>query len=154
MTSWCEMVSCSVVSDSATLWTVAHQAPLSMEFSRQEYWSGLPFPSPGDLPNPGIEPMSPALQVDSLLSEPLGSHGVKWAESKPRWHPAAAQDQTLCHFSHPVCGKRGNQGEAVLMQDYVDGVDKSLIFCERHQRSISQAGFLHVINQAHFKLLT
>ena len=84
------MVSCSVVSDSATLWTVAHQAPLSMEFSRQEYWSGLPFPSPGDLPNPGIEPMSPALQVDSLLSEPLGSHGVKWAESKPRWHPAAA----------------------------------------------------------------
>ena len=45
----------------ATLWTVAHQAPPSMGFSRQEYWSGLPFPSPGDLPNPGIEPGSPAL---------------------------------------------------------------------------------------------
>ena len=45
----------------ATPWTVAHQAPLSMEFSRQEYWSGLPFPSPGDLPDPGIEPRSPAL---------------------------------------------------------------------------------------------
>ena len=44
----------------ATLWTVAHQAPLSMGFSRQEYWSGLPFPSPGDLPHPGIEPASPA----------------------------------------------------------------------------------------------
>ena len=44
-----------------TLWTVAHQAPLSMGFSRQEYWSGLPCPSPGDLPDPGIEPMSPAL---------------------------------------------------------------------------------------------
>ena len=43
-----------------------------MEFSRQEYWSGLPFPSPGDLPNPGIEPRSPTLQVDSLLSEPPG----------------------------------------------------------------------------------
>ena len=43
-----------------------------MEFSRQEYWSGLPFPSPGDLPNPGIELMSPALEADSLLSEPLG----------------------------------------------------------------------------------
>ena len=43
--------------------------PLSMEFSRQEYWSGLPLPSPGDLPNPGIEPKSPALQADSLLSE-------------------------------------------------------------------------------------
>ena len=56
----------------ATLWTVAHQAPLSMEFSRQEYWSGLPFPSPGDLPDPGIEPGSPALQADSLPTELQG----------------------------------------------------------------------------------
>ena len=53
-----------------TPWTVASQAPLSMEFSRQEYWSGLTFSSPGDLPNPGIEPRSPALQADSLQSEP------------------------------------------------------------------------------------
>ena len=52
-----------------TAWTVACQAPLSMGFSRQEYWSGLPFPSPGDFPNPGIEPWSPALQADSLLTE-------------------------------------------------------------------------------------
>ena len=60
------------MSDSfVTLWTVAHQAPLSMGFSRQEYWSGLPFPSPGDLPDPGTEPMSPSWQADSL---PL-SHG-------------------------------------------------------------------------------
>ena len=52
---------CAVLSRvqlSATPWTVAHQAPLSMGFPRQEYWSGLPFPSPGDLPNPGIKPMS------------------------------------------------------------------------------------------------
>ena len=49
---------------------VAHQASLSMEFSRQEYWSGLPFPSPGDLPDPGMEPRSPAFQEDSLPSEP------------------------------------------------------------------------------------
>ena len=55
-----------------TQWTVAHQAPLSMGFSRQEYWSGLPFPSPGDLLNPGIEPRSPALQADALTSEPPG----------------------------------------------------------------------------------
>ena len=55
-----------------TPWTAAHQVPLSMEFSRQEYWSGLPFPSPEDLPNPGIEPRSPALLADSLLSEPPG----------------------------------------------------------------------------------
>ena len=53
----------------ATPWTVAHQAPLSMGFSRQEYWRGLPFPSPGDLVNPGIKPGSPALQADSLTSE-------------------------------------------------------------------------------------
>ena len=50
----------------ATPWTVAYQAPPSMEFSRQEYWSGLPFPSPGDLPDPGIEPRCPALQADAL----------------------------------------------------------------------------------------
>jgi len=54
------------MSDSVTLWTIAHQAPLSMGFLRQEYWSGLPFPSPGDLPDPGIELTSPALQADSL----------------------------------------------------------------------------------------
>ena len=52
-----------------TLWTIACQAPLSMGFSRQEYWSGLPFPSPGDLSHPGIEPRSPALQADSMLTE-------------------------------------------------------------------------------------
>ena len=55
-----------------TPWTVACQTPLSMGFSRQEYWSGLPFPSPGDLPNPGIQPGCPASQSDSLLSEPPG----------------------------------------------------------------------------------
>ena len=55
-----------------TPWTVAYQAPPSMEFSRQEYWSGLPFPSPGDLPDPGIKPGSPALQADALPSEPSG----------------------------------------------------------------------------------
>jgi len=52
-----------------TLWTVACQAPLSLGSSKQEYWSGLPFPSPGDLPNPGIEPRSPASQADSLPTE-------------------------------------------------------------------------------------
>ena len=53
-------------------WSVDHQAPLSMGFSRQEYWGGLPCPAPGDIPNPGIESMSPALQVDSLSTEPPG----------------------------------------------------------------------------------
>ena len=52
----------------ATPWAVAHQAPPSMEFSRQEYWSGLPFPSPRDLPDSGIEPVSPALQADASIA--------------------------------------------------------------------------------------
>ena len=56
----------------ATLWTVAYHAVLSIAFFRQEYWSGLPFPSPEDLPDPGIEPSSPALQADALPSEPPG----------------------------------------------------------------------------------
>ena len=56
---------------------VACQAPLSMEFSRQEYWSGLPFPSPGDLSDPRVEPRYPALQADSLLSEPPGKLYLK-----------------------------------------------------------------------------
>ena len=59
----------------ATPWTVAYQAPPSIGFSRQEYWSGLPFPSPGDLSNPGMELGSPALQTDTLLSEPPGKPG-------------------------------------------------------------------------------
>ena len=62
---------CLVVSNSfATPWTVARQLPLSMGFLRQEYWGGLPFPSPGDLPDLGIEPVSPAWQGDSLLIQP------------------------------------------------------------------------------------
>ena len=69
--TWSEVKSLSRVWLFSTPWTVAYQAP-SMGFSRQEYWSGLPFPSPGDLPNPGIEPGSPALQADALLSEPPG----------------------------------------------------------------------------------
>ena len=66
----------SVVSDSVTLWTVPCQTPLSMGLFRQEYWNGLPLPSPEDLPDPGFEPvspLSPALQTDSLSGEPLGN---------------------------------------------------------------------------------
>ena len=66
---WSEAKSLSHVRLFAIPWTVAYQAPLSMEFSRQEYWSGLPFSSPGDLPDRGIKPGSPALQADALPSE-------------------------------------------------------------------------------------
>ena len=69
-----ESVSHSAVSDSVIPRAVAHQAPMSMELSKQEYLSGLPFPSPGDLPDPGIEPGTPTLQADALPSDPVGKH--------------------------------------------------------------------------------
>ena len=68
--NWTELQSCLF----GTPWAVAHQALLSMWFFRQEYWRGLPFPSPRNLPHPGIEPRSPTLQADSSMSEPPGSH--------------------------------------------------------------------------------
>ena len=84
----------------ATPWTVAHQAPSSMEFSRQECWSGLPFPSAGDLPDPEIEPGSPALQADSL---PLGCQGslyvgshllsvITWSSREVTWNTRGEAD--------------------------------------------------------------
>ena len=72
------------MSNSATPWTVAHQTPLSMEFSRQEYWSGLPFSSLGDLPDPGIKPRSPALQADSLYLSHQRSPDLNNMENKMR----------------------------------------------------------------------
>ena len=78
LTHFCLSVICgkvkllSLVRLFATLWTVAYQAPPSMKFSRQEFWSGLPFPSPGDLPDPEIEPRPPPLEADTLTSEPPG----------------------------------------------------------------------------------
>ena len=78
----------------ATPRTVAYQAPLSMGFSRQEYWSGLPCSSPGDLPDPGIKPGSPALQTDSLPAElpgkPIVGHNVRGSTLTETAHPGQA----------------------------------------------------------------
>ena len=84
-------------------WTVAHQASLSMEFFRQEYWSGYPFPSPGDLPGPGIKPKSLALPADFLSSEPSGKHffsilGCSTFNVVERYKPPLSSVQ----FSHSV----------------------------------------------------
>ena len=99
-----QSVSWSVMSDSATPWTTAHQAPLSMRFSRQEYWNGLPFPSPGVLPNPGLESRSPALQADSLPSDLPGKPsllgGVKM--SGPLWSFPTSLCSSPCEHFHCI----------------------------------------------------
>ena len=80
----------------ATPWTVAYQASPSMGFSRQEYWSELPFPSPGDLPNPGIKPGSPTLEADALTSEPPGKP-IKNCSSKD-----CSEDKKIKYLQIPV----------------------------------------------------
>ena len=80
-----------------TSWTVARQAPLSMGFSRQEYWSGLPFPFPGDLPDSRIEPGSPALPADSLLSEPPEKPRILY---RPKLKPSKAFFGRVTTFGH------------------------------------------------------
>ena len=88
-----------------TPWIVAHQAPLSMRFSRQEYWSGLPFPSPGDLSDPGMEPRSPPSRVDSLPSEPPGKAFLGVVEIK---RPDRRKNQVYAHTK--AKGKAENLG--------------------------------------------
>ena len=95
---------CSVLSPLfATPRMVAHQAPLSMGFSRQEYWRGLSFPSPGDPPDPGIKPGSPALQADSLPSEPPPAHKPQVLRA---WNS----------FQDPHAGRRRCQGLSIIQQ--------------------------------------
>ena len=77
---WSEVKLLSHVRLFATPWTVTYQAPPSMGFSRQEYWSGLPFPSPGDLPHPGTEPTSPALAGGFFIAEPPGKPQCQWQQ--------------------------------------------------------------------------
>ena len=107
----CCAYSLSCIQLFVTPWTVAHQAPLSMGFSRQEYWSGLPCPPPGDLPNSGIETRSPALQGDFLLSEPpgkskntgVGSLSLLWGNfptQELNWSLLHCR-QTLYQLSYP-----------------------------------------------------
>ena len=86
-------------------WTVAHQVPLSMGFSRQEYWTGSPFPSPGDLPNPGIEPRSPTLQADCLPGRGEEPHIPKELIcSRPSWSHTAPFSTSAPHPPHPNSG--------------------------------------------------
>ena len=81
----------------ATPWTVAHQAPPSMGFSRQEYWSGLPFPSPGDLPDPGIKSGSPTLQADALPSATREAQKEQKTRNLPYFFKFLTLNQALLH---------------------------------------------------------
>ena len=100
-----------------TPWPVAHQAPPSIGFSRQEYWSGLPFPSPGNFPNPGIEPGSPALQANALTSEPPGKlvnklhHAPASRHTKRGRLRAGALSASTAKRSYPTSEVRGSGRE-------------------------------------------
>ena len=83
----------------ATPWTVAHQAPPFMEFSSQKYWSGLPFPSPGDLPDPGIKPVYPTQQTDALLSESNNIHKRPEVQTNS-WRMATLGNTTRASLGH------------------------------------------------------
>ena len=108
-----------------TLWTIGHQAPLSMGFPRQEYWSGLPFPPPGDLPNPGIKPGSPALQLDSLPAELQGSLCHRWFYQKFKEDSIfvflkllqnTEENKTLTHLVGPTSPKGWYQRQSTKMK--------------------------------------
>ena len=104
----------------ATLWTAAGQDPQSVEFSRQEYWSGLPCSPPRDFPNPGIKPMSPALQVDSSLSEPPGkpkNTGVHSLSLLQGTFPTQELNQGLLHFRQ-ILYQLSYQGSRLICRFY------------------------------------
>ena len=100
----------------ATPWTVAYQAPASMGFSKQEYWSGLRFPSPGDLPNPGIELRSPALQADTLPSEPPGNNQGDAYQNCNEISPHTCQNHYYQKMTNKCCRECGGKGSFVHCQ--------------------------------------
>ena len=114
-----EVKSLSRVRLFATPWTVARQASLSRGSSKQEYWSGMPFPSPGDLPNPGIKPGSPALQADTSSSEPpmLHKHCINWVKkywvlSKHTYTHTHTHNHTYTQHTHSYTLSYGSTAKA------------------------------------------
>ena len=111
---WSEL---SRVGPFATPWTVAYQAPPSMEFSRQEYWSGLLFPSPGDLPDPGIKAKFPELQADTLPSEPLGKPIKHHQTNKPSNLWVTLSVWPLCQACDAVDGEAKGHPRSYLTRE-------------------------------------
>ena len=116
------MKSLSRVQLFATPWTVAYQASPSMGFSRQECWSGLPFPSPGDLPDPGIEPGSPALQADALLSKPPGNCHPKSMEEGQRVECVCLFSRVWLFMTPWTVGPPGSSVHGIFQASILDWV--------------------------------
>ena len=118
---WSDVKSLSHVRLFVTPWTVDHQAPPSMGFTKQEYWSGFPFPSPGYLPNPGIKPRSSTLQADALTSEPPGKPLWELTQRKPleykTWHHPTTSS-TLCRMPRVNNKQNKNTNPIISRQDY------------------------------------
>ena len=116
----------SVVSDSGIPWTVAHKAPLSLGFSRQEYWSGSPFSPPGDLPNAGIKPTSPtasALASKFLPLSPLGNPQSKWY--LPKRDPSGKKPR--CSLRNKIEGRSGFHNGHLQLQAHGERSYKKII---------------------------
>ena len=105
----------------ATPWTVDHQAPLTMGFSRHKYWSGLPFPSPGDIPDPGMEPGSPALRADSLPSAPPGKPTLILRQDVNNRRYSRKARRTKRNCLHKLFRRRGWQ-----RMRWLDGITNSM----------------------------
>ena len=117
----------------ATTWTIAYQAPLSMEFSRQAYWNGLPFPSPGDLPDPGIKPGSPTFQADALLSEPPGKPSAETVPTRLKAKCPLQANQDQKESKNPVTGHCGQHIPGQLQSQVIPmGLLAANPFCVPH----------------------
>ena len=110
-----------------TPWTVAHQASLFMRFSRQEYWIGLPFPSPGDLPDPGIEPRFPTLQADALTSEPPGASKVMLKILQARLHQYLNREPPDVQAGFRK--GRGTRDQIANIHCIIETAKKNIYFC-------------------------
>ena len=118
----CQSLSCVF----AIPWTIACQTPLSMEFFRQEYWGGQPFPSPGDLPDPGMEPGSPALQADSLLSEPpeIPRFEIFSKLTKGPWKRQLQRRKE--RRKEGIKEKKGRQGKRDRKKEFMENLGKEI----------------------------
>ena len=127
-------------------WTVAHKAPLSMGFPRTEYWSGLPFPPPGDLPNPGIELGSSTLQADSLPCEPLGKLSILQAPKDTMKGIKDRCEPLMSSIGSPASDPGPPGSEGWMFSALGQGCWLAYV-CEMEQKGREYGGILHAFSQ-------